>query len=153
LTKIFRTSAEAVHHVNYVKNWIGSATAGSTSQQNAHFANSIAAIFLATGQDPAQVVESSSGQTITKIRGKDLYIAVTLPSLELGTVGGGTGLPTQRESLSIMNVEGSGDPVGSHAMKFAEIVASTVLAGELNLLCALATGELGKAHQSLGRSK
>ncbi len=153
LRSVFKATAEQVHDVNYKKNWIGSATAGSPTQFNAHFANSIAAIFLATGQDIAQVVESSSGYTITEVRGKDLYVSVTLPSLEVGTVGGGTGLPTQREALSIMKVRGGGDPDGSNAMKLAEIIASTVMAGELNLLCALATRELGKAHQKLGRSK
>lgn len=153
LRDVFKTTAEQVHDVNYKKNWIGSATAGSATQFNAHFANSIAAIFLATGQDAAQVVESSSGYTITEIRGKDLYISVTLPSLEVGTVGGGTGLPTQKEALTVMKVHGGGNPAGSNAMKLAEIIASTVMSGELNLICALATRELGKAHQKLGRSK
>ena len=153
LRSVFKTTAEQVHDVNYKKNWIGSATAGSFAQFNAHFANSVAAIFLATGQDIAQVVESSSGYTITEVRGKNLYVSVTLPSLEVGTVGGGTGLPTQREALSIMKVQGGGNPDGSNAMKLAEIIASTVMAGELNLLCALATRELGKAHQKMGRSK
>lgn len=69
----------------------------------------------------------------------------------MGTVGGGTRLPTQREALSIMGVLGSGNPPGSNARKFAEIVASAVLAGELNLLSALANKELGKAHAKLGR--
>ncbi len=153
LRDVFKTTAEQVHDVNYKKNWIGSATAGSATQFNAHFANSIAAIFLATGQDVAQVVESSSGYTITEVRGKDLYISVTLPSLEVGTVGGGTGLPTQKESLSIMKVQGAGNPDGSNSTKLAEIIAATVLSGELNLLSALATRELGKAHQKLGRSR
>ncbi|MHB1830347.1 MAG: 3-hydroxy-3-methylglutaryl-CoA reductase, partial [Candidatus Micrarchaeaceae archaeon] len=133
--------------------WVGSARAGSATHFNAHFANSVAAIFLATGQDAAQVVESSSGYTITQVRGKDLYLSVTLPSLEVGTVGGGTGLPTQREALSIMGISGSGKPEGNNAIKFAEIIAATVMCGELNLLAALATRELGKAHQKLGRSR
>ncbi len=153
LAEVFKTTAEQVHDVNYKKNWIGSATAGSATQFNAHFANSVAAIFLATGQDAAQVVESSSGYTITEIRGKDLYISVTLPSLEIGTVGGGTGLPTQREALSIMKVHGADKSGESNALKFAEIIAATVLSGELNLISALATRELGKAHQKLGRSR
>ncbi len=153
LAEVLKTKATAISNVNYKKNWIGSATAGSLAQFNAHFANSIAAIFLATGQDAAQVVESSSGYTITEVRGMDLYISVTLPSLEIGTVGGGTALPTQGEALSIMGVFGSGNPPGSNSRKFAEIIAATVLAGELNLLAALATRELGKAHSKLGRNK
>ena len=153
LAAVLKTNAAAINKVNYKKNWIGSATAGSLTQFNAHFANSIAAIFLATGQDVAQVVESSSGYTITEVRGSDLYISVTLPSLEIGTVGGGTVLPTQSEALSIMGVSGSGNPPGSNSRKFAEIIAATVLAGELNLIAALATRELGKAHSKLGRNK
>ncbi len=153
LKDVFGTTAYAVNDVNFRKNWVGSARAGSTTQFNAHFANTIAALFLATGQDAAQVVESSSGYTWTEVRGNDLYISVTLTSLEVGTKGGGTGLPTQSEALSLMKVSGSGDPVGSNALKFAEIAASAVMSGELNLLAALATRELGKAHQKLGRSK
>lgn len=151
LKEVLRTTAEAIHEVNLRKNLLGSARAGNIYQFNAHFANIIAAIFLATGQDMAQVVESSSGYTWTEVRGEDLYISVTLPSLEVGTVGGGTRLPTQREALSIMGVAGGGNPPGSNAKKFAEIIASTVLAGELNLLSALGNKELGRAHKMLGR--
>ncbi|MGC8582574.1 MAG: hydroxymethylglutaryl-CoA reductase (NADPH) [Thermoproteus sp.] len=143
---------EAVHEVNVRKNLLGSALAHSYGF-NAHFANIITAIFIATGQDVAQVVESSMGITWTEPREEGLYISVTLPSLEVGTVGGGTGLPTQREALSMLGVAGSGDPPGVNALKFAEIVASAVLAGELNLILALARNELARAHQALGRSK
>ena len=143
---------EAVHEVNVRKNLLGSALAHSYGF-NAHFANIITAIFIATGQDVAQVVESSMGITWTEPRDEGLYISVTLPSLEVGTVGGGTWLPTQREALSMLGVAGSGDPPGVNALKFAEIVASAVLAGELNLILALARNELARAHQALGRSK
>ncbi|MDE1768682.1 MAG: hydroxymethylglutaryl-CoA reductase (NADPH) [Candidatus Micrarchaeota archaeon] len=153
LNEVFNATAEAVNEVNYVKNWIGSARAGSAIQFNSHFANIVAAVFLATGQDPAQVVESSSGYTTTKVRGKDLYITVTLPSLEVGTIGGGTGLATQRESLTILGAAGPGSADGENSKKLAEIIAATVLCGELNLLSALAGRELGKAHQKLGRNK
>ncbi len=152
LEKVFKTDAKTIHEVNLRKNLLGSAYAGSYSY-NAHFANIIAAIFLATGQDAAQIVESSMGFTWTEVRGDDLYISVTLPSLEVGTVGGGTRLPTQREALEILGVAGGGDPPGTNALKFAEIVASAVLAGELNLLAALAARQLAKAHERLGRGK
>jgi len=142
-----RVSADRIHEVNMMKNWAGSARALSASF-NAHIANIIAAIFIATGQDVAQVVESSMGWTWTEVRGDKLYISVTLPSLEVGTVGGGTWLPTQQEALSIMGVAGPGNPPGTNAKKFAEIVAATVLAGELNLLAALAADELARAHAS-----
>jgi len=148
---VLKSDVNLIHEVNLRKNWLGGARAGTIFQFNAHFANIIAAIFIATGQDVAQVVESSSGYTWTEVRGNNLYISVTLTSLEVGTVGGGTRLPTQREALSIMGVAGSGNPPGSNAKKFAEIIAATVLAGELNLLAALANKELGKAHMRLGR--
>ncbi|MCE4604856.1 MAG: hydroxymethylglutaryl-CoA reductase (NADPH) [Aeropyrum sp.] len=147
---VLKTTAEMIHFVNTAKNLLGSAAAGSNSY-NAHFANIIAAVFIATGQDAAQVVESSMGFTWTEVRGEDLYISVTLPSLEVGTVGGGTRLPTQRELLSLLGVAGGGDPPGVNALKLAEIIASAVLAGELNLLAAIAAGHLARAHEMLGR--
>jgi hydroxymethylglutaryl-CoA reductase (NADPH) len=145
-------TAEDVHNVNIRKNLIGSALAHSYGF-NAHFANIVAAVFIATGQDVAQVVESSMGVTSTEPREDGLYISVFLPSLEVGTVGGGTGLPTQREALALLGIAGPGDPPGTNALKFAEIVAAAVLAGELNLLIALARNELASAHQRLGRAK
>ena len=147
---VLKTEPEQIDFVNRVKNLLGSARAGSLSY-NAHYANIIAAIFIATGQDVAQVVESSMGYTWTEVRNGDLYISVTLPSLEVGTVGGGTRLPTQREALALLGVAGGGDPPGINAKKFAEIVAATVLAGELSLLAALASGDLAEAHKRLGR--
>ena len=150
--RVLKATPEAIHEVNLVKNLLGSARACSISY-NAHVANIIAAIFIATGQDVAQVVESSIAYTWTELRGGDLYISVTLPSLEVGTVGGGTRLPTQREALSIMGVAGGGNPPGANARKFAEIIAATVLAGELNLLAALAAGHLAEAHKRLGRGQ
>lgn len=150
--KVLKAPPEEIDYVNKAKNLLGTARAGSFSL-NAHIANIIAAIFIATGQDVAQVVESSMGYTWTEVRNGDLYISVTLPSLEVGTVGGGTRLPTQREALSIMGVAGGGEPPGTNARKFAEIIAATVLAGELNLLAALAANELARAHKLLGRGE
>ncbi len=150
--EVLKTTPEAINRVNIVKNLLGSARALSMSY-NAHYANIIAAIFIATGQDLAQIVESSLGYTWTEVRNGDLYISVTLPSLEIGTVGGGTWLPTQREALSILGVAGGGNPPGVNAKKFAEIIAASVLAGELSLLAALSSKELAKAHERLGRGK
>jgi len=152
LRKVLKTTAEDVHYANVSKNLLGNAVAGSPSF-NGHVANMIAAIFIATGQDVAQVVESSMAYTWTEVRGEDLYISVTLPSLEVGTVGGGTWLPTQREALELLGVAGGGDPPGTNALKLAEIVSATVLAGELNLLASQVTGELAKAHERLGRGR
>lgn len=139
------TSVEAVVEVNDRKNLIGSAMAGSLGC-NAHAANMVAALFIATGQDPAQVVEASMCMTTCEDVDGDLYIAVRLPSLEIGTVGGGTKLPTQSAALDMMGCLGEGK-----SRKFAEIVAVTVLAGELSTLAAQAAGQLGKAHQQLAR--
>jgi len=85
-----------------------------------------------------------------------IYVAVTIPALQVGTVGGGTGLATQKECLSLLGVNGGGEPAGSHAKKLAEIIAAGVLAGELSLLGALGAlgaGHLARAHQQLGRGE
>lgn len=136
---------EAVVDLNTRKNLVGSAKAGSLGY-NAHFANIVAGMFLATGQDAAQVVEGSLGFTSAEFEGDGLYFAVTLPALEVGTVGGGTRFPTQQECLAMLGCAGAGK-----SRKFAEIVAAAVLAGELSLLGAIAAGHLGRAHARLGR--
>ena len=140
-----KTTAAAIVEVNTAKNLLGSAVSGSMGF-NAHFANMIGAIFLATGQDIAHVVEGSLGITTAEDRDGDLYFSVSMPDLPIATVGGGTSLKTATESLEILGVAGTGN-----AKKFAEIVVATVLAGELSLIGALAAGHLAKAHQELGR--
>ena len=80
-----------------------------------------------------------------------VYVAVTLPALPVGTVGGGTSVETQAECLRMLGVAGGGDPPGSHARRLAEIVAAGVLAGELSLLGAQAAQHLARAHATLGR--
>ena len=136
--------------MNYRKNLLGSARAGSLGF-NAHVANVVAAMYIACGQDAAHVVEGSSGITSAELQDGDVYVAVTLPALQVGTVGGGTGLDTQKECLSLLGVAGGGDPPGANAKKFAEIIACGVLAGELSLLGALGARHLARAHQALGR--
>ncbi|WP_407421435.1 hydroxymethylglutaryl-CoA reductase (NADPH) [Methanobrevibacter sp.] len=145
VNKKLKTTAEAMEEVNIAKNLIGSAVGGSMAY-NAHYANMVAAIFLATGQDAAHVVEGSLGITTAEARDGDLYFSVNLPDLPVATVGGGTSLEVANEGLNILGVAGSGK-----AREFAEIVASTVLAGELSLVGALAAGHLARAHQELGR--
>lgn len=142
---VLKTTPEAVVEVNTAKNLIGSAAAGSMGF-NAHYANIIGAIFLATGQDEAHIVEGSLGVTIAEERNGDLYFAVNLPDVPLATVGGGTGLETASECLDIMGVRG-----GGRVHAFAEIVGGAVLAGELSLMGALAAGHLARAHSELGR--
>ncbi len=152
ISEVFKTDAATLAEVNYRKNLLGSARAGSLGF-NAHAANVIAAVFIACGQDPAHVVEGSGTFTTVEKQVGGVYVAVTIPALQLGTVGGGTGLDTQKECLSILGVAGGGTPPGAQAKKFAEIVAAAVLAGELNLLGALGAGHLARAHRALGRGK
>ena len=112
-----------------------------------HYANGLAALFIATGQDVACVAEAATG--ITRLELQDdgsLYAAVTLPNLIVGTVGGGTGLPSQKECLEIMDCYGAGN-----AVKFAEITAAVLLCGELSIAAALSAHHFSQAHQQLGR--
>jgi hydroxymethylglutaryl-CoA reductase (NADPH) len=146
----FDTTPEAIEEANTRKNLVGSAKAGSLGF-NAHAANVVAAVFLATGQDAAQVVEGSNAITTVEAREDALYASVNLASLEVGTVGGGTKLPTQREALDVLGVRGGGDPAGSNADALAEVIAAGALAGELSLLAALASRHLSSAHAELGR--
>jgi hydroxymethylglutaryl-CoA reductase (NADPH) len=116
---------------------------------NGHYANGLAAIFIACGQDVANIANSAVGITnfeVTEDRG--LYASVTLPSLTVATVGGGTGLGTSRECLEMLGCAGSGC-----AAKFAEIVAATILAGELSMGSAIASNEFVEAHETLGRNR
>ena len=140
-------SVEAVVETNVRKNLVGSSMSGMMGG-NAHAANMAAALYIATGQDPAQVVGSSLALTDCEQVDGDLYISVRMPAVEVGTVGGGTGLPTQSEALDMIGCRGAGK-----ARKLAEIVAATVLAGELSTLAAQAAGQLGSAHAELGRGR
>lgn len=114
-----------------------------------HFANGLTALFMATGQDVACVSEASVGITrMEEDEQGDLYVSITLPNLIVGTIGGGTGLPTQRECLELMDCYGEGK-----ARKFAEICTATVLCGELSIAAALSAGHFSSAHQKFGRKK
>jgi hydroxymethylglutaryl-CoA reductase (NADPH) len=112
-----------------------------------HYANALAAIYIACGQDVACVAESAVGFTrIESTTQGDLYISVNLPNVIVGTVGGGTGLPTQRECLDLLHCQGPGS-----ARRLAEICGAIALAGELSGAAALAAGHFVNAHRSLGR--
>ncbi len=114
-----------------------------------HSANGIAALFIATGQDAASVVESHGGLVVSELlENNDYYFSVTLPSLIVGTFGGGTALPTQRECLEMLGCHGKGK-----AKKFAEIVAATVLAGDISLACAVLAGDWVSSHEKMGRNR
>ena len=126
---------------------IGSQMSGAI-YNGCHAANAITAIFLATGQDVANVAESSAGMLYSELTPEhDLYTSVTLPSLIVATCGGGTGLPTQREALQAMDCYGEGK-----VNKFAEIVAGTVLAGEISLAAAISSLDWVSSHDRYGRN-
>jgi hydroxymethylglutaryl-CoA reductase (NADPH) len=121
---------------------LGTMQAGALGA-NAHFANGLAAIYTACGQDVAQIVNASIGfMDAELLDGDRLYVAARLPNLVVGTVGGGTALPTQRECLELMDCAGDGT-----ARRFAEIVAATLVGGELGIYAALATGRFAEAHR------
>jgi hydroxymethylglutaryl-CoA reductase (NADPH) len=154
--KVLKTSTAALVDVNNSKNMIGSAVAGSIGGFNAHAANIVTAIFIATGQDPAQNIGSSNCMTLMEHwgdTGEDLYISCTMPSIEIGTVGGGTVLPAQSSCLEMLNVKGPNpDCPGENASQLARIVCGAVLAGELSLMAALTAGHLVRSHLRHNRS-
>jgi hydroxymethylglutaryl-CoA reductase (NADPH) len=115
---------------------------------SAHAANGLAAIFIATGQDVANVVNSACALTCFEPHADGLYVSTTLPALTVATVGGGTSLPTQREALEMLGCYGTGN-----AVKFAEIVAATLLGGEISMGAAIASGEFVDAHERYGRNR
>ena len=116
---------------------------------NGHYANGLAAIFIACGQDIANVANSAVGITNFEVTDAgDLYASVTLPSLTVATVGGGTGIGTSRECLEMLGCVGCGK-----AAKLAEIIAATLLAGELSIAGAIASGEFVAAHETYGRNR
>ncbi len=115
---------------------------------NAHFSNALTALFIACGQDAACVAESSTGTSRAELTKQgDLYVSISLPNLVVGTVGGGTHLPTQKECLELMDCYGK-----DKSKKFAEICAATVLAGEISIAAAIAAGHFTQAHKKYGRT-
>lgn len=141
--EVLKTTPEKIAEVVEKKCHLGSMMSGSMGF-NSHFANIIAAIFAATGQDLAHAAEGSLGITTAEIlKNGDLYFTIYLPDLMCGTVGGGTHLPAQQEALKIMNVR--------NVLEYCRAVGAAILAGELSLIASLAEGSLAKAHQKLGR--
>lgn len=125
---------------------MGGVLSGTIGVQG-HYANGLAALYIACGQDAACVSESAVGVTRFELTGAgDLYAAVTLPNLIVGTVGGGTGLPSQQACLQLLGLAGAGK-----ARAFAEVAAATTLAGELSIIGALCAGHFARAHQQLAR--
>jgi len=126
---------------------IGGVLSGTTGIQG-HFANGLAALYLACGQDVACVAESATGITRMEITGTDLYASVTLPNIMVGTVGGGTSLPSAKACLDILGLAGKGK---SGAL--AEVCGAIVLAGELSIIGAFCSGDFAMAHRALSRGQ
>ena len=140
--------------LNYLKNYRGSALAGTLTGFNANVANTIAALFIATGQDAAQIVESSSCFTNIELVGEDLLFSASFPCLEVATVGGGAGFATAKECLEVLGCAGPGNPAGTNSRKLAEIIAAAASAQDLNLIAAEAHGyELAESHIKLARGR
>lgn len=147
LEKSMGVTAEVLFKARQI-NQVGSFMAGSSST-GAHAANGIAAVFIATGQDAANVAESSSSIIFADVDAAgNYYLSITLPSLIVATYGGGTGLPTQQECLNILDCNGSGK-----VHKLAEIIGATVLAGEVSLMSAVLAGDWVTSHDALGRNR
>ncbi|KAI5793125.1 putative 3-hydroxy-3-methylglutaryl CoA reductase [Geopyxis carbonaria] len=151
---VLKSTVDALVYLNSAKNHIGSAMAGSVGGFNAHAANIVTALFLATGQDPAQNVESSNCITLmNKTSDGHLLLSVSMPSIEVGTLGGGTILEPQGAMLDLLGVRGSHPTTpGDNARKLARIIAAAVMAGELSLCSALAAGHLVQSHMAHNRS-
>ena len=147
LKKIMKVDTKTLARATVLAN-TGAMMAGA-AYNGPHSANGIASIFIATGQDEANVVESHGGMLAHELLDNgDIYMSVTLPSLIVATYGGGTGLPTQRECLELLGCYGQGK-----ANKLAEIVAATVLAGDISLGCAVIGGHWVSSHDKLGRNR
>lgn len=147
LKSIMNCTPEALFKQRQYSN-MGAFMAGSVSN-GAHFANGITAVFIACGQDVANVAESSAGYTYSEITPSgDYYFSITIPSLIVATYGGGTGLATQKECLDMLNCYGQGK-----VNKLAEIIAATVLCGELSLSSAIVADEWVSSHDTFGRNR
>ncbi len=145
--EVMRVKSAQVYRARQISN-LGGFLSG-TAANAAHPANAIAALFIATGQDAGNVAESHVGLAYAELReNDDYYYSITLPSLIVATHGGGTGLATQRECLELLGCFGSGK-----ALKLAEIVAATVLCGELSLGAAVVADEWVSSHDRLGRNR
>jgi len=147
LIQHMRVEPESLAYHNGIAN-IGAILSGANNN-GLHSANAITAIFIATGQDVANVAESSAGIIYTELTPeRDLYISITIPSLIVATYGGGTGLATQRECLELLGCLGKGK-----VNKLAEIIAGAVLAGEISLAAAISSSDWVSSHEQYGRNR
>ncbi len=126
---------------------IGASMSGQIGAQG-HYANGLAAFYIATGQDAACVAESAVGSTRMERREGGLFMAVTLPNILVGSIGGGTGLPSQAAALDLLGLAGPGNGAA-----LAEVVACLCLAGEISIMAAIAAGDFARAHSRLARGR
>jgi hydroxymethylglutaryl-CoA reductase (NADPH) len=151
--KILKTTPEKIVELNIKKNLLGTTLAGGLRTANAHFANMLAAFYLAVGQDVANIIEGSQGFVHTEVKQNDLYFSVTLPNIIVGAVGAGKTLDFVRDNLKDLGCLQERES-GENARRLAVITAATVLCGELSLLAALTNpGELMRGHTILERGK
>jgi len=147
LLQQMRVETETLAYHAQVAN-VGAILSGANNN-GLHSANAIAAMFIATGQDVADVAESSAGIVHSELTPKrDLYISITIPSLIVATYGGGTGLATQNECLELLGCVGKGK-----VKKLAEIIAGVVLAGEISLAAAISASDWVSSHDRYGRNR
>lgn len=149
-----RTTPEALEKLNWHKNYLGSALSGSIRSANAHFANMLLAIYLATGQDAANIVEGSQGFTYAKVnQDRSLSFSISLPNLIVGSIGHGKHSPSALKNLEALGCTGQSHLGDEHsALRLAQIIAGTVLCGEISLLAAQNNpGELMKSHRHYER--
>ena len=147
LMQHMRVEPETLHYHAGISN-VGAFISGANNN-GCHSPNGITAMFIATGQDVANVAESSAGIVYTEVtEEKDLYISITIPSLIVATHGGGVGLPTQRECLELLGCWGRGK-----VRKLAEIIAGVVLAGEISLGSAISSLDWVSSHEQYGRNR
>lgn len=149
--RYLKTTPEKMVNLNIKKNLIGTILGGGVRSANAHFANMLLAIYLATGQDAANIIEGSQGITYAEQRGEDLYFSVTLPNVIVGTVGNGKNLSFVEENLEKLGcLESKG--YAENSRRLAAITGAVVLCGELSLLAAQTNpGELIQSHLRLER--
>jgi hydroxymethylglutaryl-CoA reductase (NADPH) len=147
LIEHMRVEPESLFHHSLVSN-VGAFLSGANNN-GCHSPNGITAMFIATGQDVANVSESSAGILFTELTdNRDLYISLTIPSLIVATHGGGTALPTQRECLTLLGCTGR-----NSVHRLAEIVAGVALAGEISLASAISSMDWVSSHEKYGRNR
>lgn len=149
--KHLKTTPEKIVNLNIKKNFLGTILAGGVRTANAHFANMLLGIYLATGQDAANIIEGSQGITYAEVRNQDLYFSVTLPNVIVGTIGNGKDLPFVKENLKMLGCL-EVRPPGENSRRLAAIIGAIILCGELSLLAAQTNpGELMDSHLRLER--